>query len=801
MSAAREARMNTDENSTTPEEKDLLGQGPSEQQGGGDSPAPSADTPSEETREGSSREGPGAESGGEQSASEPREAEQASEPDKAERTSEPREAAQASEPDKAERASEPREAAQASEPDEAEQDPAPPQKAASGASSKSDDDWEEEPGDDIGNRIPDAGGGAGGQWRFGQPGRQGARPQPSPKPQQRQERGPAHQAKPVHQAKPAQQPRPAPQAAQAPQATKPASDGGGAEGEAPATDAGAAATPAEGGAAPAKKRRRRRRKGGGAGAQQQAPGAEGAQAAAGAEEEGADEGAEEGAEGAAEGAEGSADEGGEAQGGEAQGGEAQGGEKRRRPKGQSAAAAAAAAAARERPAFSIGEEVFGKVCKITPDAIWIDIAGKATGLFDRRELAEEEPPVEGDQFIATVASTGVRGGMLVLSRATARLDEARTMLEAASKSGEPVTGFVTGAVKGGLEVDIGGVRAFAPASHVDLRHGADLSYLVGQRLDFIVTQYAKKGRDVVVSRKKMLEEDAHQARLEAMSKIEPGSVHKGIVRKVVAWGAFVTIPEAGGVEGLIHMTEASHDRGARLNDLFRPGAEIEVKVLRVDEKGKLWLSRKAVTADPWDAVKEKYSVGSRHKGKVARLQPFGAFIELEPGIDGLIHTADLSLKPIQHPQEVVKVGDEIDIIVNSCDSANRKIGLHPAPPAGEESEPRQRLQQGKMVKVAVVQATEGGLVVRVLGVTGRSSRAFIPAGHTGTQRGTDLRKEFPVDTRLEAKVLEVDPRRGEAKLSIRALKEDAEKQAYQQYRAGVAREAKFGTFADLMKKS
>lgn len=736
--------MNTDENSTTPEEKDLLGQGPSEPQEGGDSPAPSADTSSGETREESS-----AEASGEQVSS-------------------------------------------ASESREAEQDPTPPQKAApapSGASSKGDDDWEEEPGDDIGNRLPDAGGGAGGPWRFGFPGRpQAAKPQPPAK-QQRQERAP--QAKP--QGKPAPQPKPAPQATPAPQASE---DGEAGEGDA-AEATTAAAAPAEGGAAPAKKRRRRRRKGGGAGAQQQAPGAEGAQAAAGADgEEGAEETAEEGAEGAAEGA---ADEGAEAQGGEAR--EAQGGEKRRRPKGPSAAAAAAAAAARERPAFSIGEEVFGKVCKITPDAIWIDIAGKATGLFDRRELADEEPPLEGDQFIATVASTGVRGGMLVLSRAPAKLDEARAMLEAASKSGEPVTGFVTGAVKGGLEVDIGGVRAFAPASHVDLRHGADLSYLVGQRLDFIVTQYAKKGRDVVVSRKKMLEEDAHRARSEAMSKIEPGSVHKGTVRKVVAWGAFVTIPEAGGVEGLIHMTEASHDRGARLSDLFKPGAEIEVKVLRVDEKGKLWLSRKAVTADPWDAVKEKYSVGSRHKGKVARLQPFGAFIELESGIDGLIHTADLSLKPIQHPQEVVKVGDEIDVIIASCDSSNRKIGLHPAPPAGEEAEPRQRIQQGKMVKVAVVQVTEGGLVVRVLGVTGRSSRAFIPAGHTGTQRGTDLRKEFPVDTRLEAKVLEVDPRRGEAKLSIRALKEDAEKQAYQQYRAGVAREAKFGTFADLMKKS
>ncbi|HEY4120795.1 MAG TPA: S1 RNA-binding domain-containing protein, partial [Byssovorax sp.] len=361
--------------------------------------------------------------------------------------------------------------------------------------------------------------------------------------------------------------------------------------------------------------------------------------------------------------------------------------------------------------------------------------------------------------------------------------------------------FVTGAVKGGLEVDFGGLRAFAPASHVDVRHGADLSYLVGERLDFQVTQYAKRGRDIVVSRRKLLEDDLKKARADSLTKITPGSIQKGVVRKVVAWGVFVALPEANHVEGLVHMTEASHDRGARLNDLFKPGDEIEVKVLRVDEKGKLWLSRKAATNDPWDTVKERYAVGSRHKGKVARLQPFGAFIELEPGVDGLIHAADLSVKPFEHPSEIVKIDEEIEVVVVSSDPGARKIGLHPAPPEGQAAEPRQRVQPHKALKVAVAQATEAGLVVRVLGVTGRGARGFIPAGHTGTPRGTDLRKQFPVGTELEAKVLEIDPRRGEAKLSIRALKDDAEKQAYQQYRAGVARDSKFGTFADLMKKS
>ncbi len=599
--------------------------------------------------------------------------------------------------------------------------------------------WDEEPGDDIGNRLPGAGG-----RRAGQQAAQAPRPPKAEPPSEPADAGEEEEA----------------------QGQAAAGPGGGGTGA---------------------KRRRRRRKGGGAGAHPPAgaPGA-GETAAAASGEEGAEA---ESSEEASAGEDAGAPEGEAAQ---------QGGEKRRRGhKGQTQAAAAL----RERPAFSVGEEVFGKVHKVASDAIWIDIAGKAMGLFDRRELLDEDPPQEGDQFIATVASTGVRGGMLVLSRAATQLEEARAKLEAASKSGETVAGFVTGAVKGGLEVDISGLRAFAPASHVDLRHGADLSYLVGQRLDFHVTHFAKKGRDIVVSRKKMLEEDVHKQRQEAMSKLEPGSVHKGIVRKVVAWGVFVALPDADGVEGLVHLTEVSHDRNAKLGDLFKPGAEIDVKVVRVDEKGKLWLSRKAVTTDPWDAVREKYAVGTRHKGRIARLQPFGAFVELEPGIDGLCHTADLSLKPIQHPSEAVKVDDEIEVVVASCDGASRKISLHPAPPAGEENEPRQRIQQGKTVKAAVVQVTDGGLIVRVLGVTGRAARGFIPAGHTGTQRGTDLRKEFPVNTRVEAKILEVDPRRNEAKLSIRALKDDAEKLAYQQYRAGVAREAKFGTFADLMKKN
>lgn len=457
---------------------------------------------------------------------------------------------------------------------------------------------------------------------------------------------------------------------------------------------------------------------------------------------------------------------------------------------------------RERAAFHVGEEVFGKVTAVTEHAIMVDLSGKALAIFDRTELAADDLiPEVGDRFVAHVHGDGSRGGLVVLTRKPLREEETKPKLEEAAKSGASITGLVTGTVKGGIEVDVDGVRAFAPGSHVDLRPGADLAHLIGQRLEFTVAQYAKRGRDVVVSRKNFIESEAKEHRKSSLAKLEVGSIVKGIVRSVVQYGAFIAIPSADDVEGLVHMTEASHDRGAKLSDVFKVGAEIDVKVLRVDDKDKLWLSHKAATADPWQEAMKTYSAGTRHKGKVMRLLPFGAFIELAPGVEGLLHTADLSFKRIEHPKDVLTEGQEIDVVVADLERGSKKIALHPAPPEGEENEPRQKVVPHKSIKVAVVSAESAGLVVRVIGLTGRHSRGFIPAGHTGTERGTDLRKHFPAGTRLDAKVIEIDPRRGEAKLSLRALKEDSEKAAYNEYRASVAKASKFGTLGDLLAKA
>ncbi len=565
---------------------------------------------------------------------------------------------------------------------------------------------------------------------------------------------------------------------------------------------------------------------------------------------------------------------------------------------------------RERPPFGYGDVVFGKITEITEDAIMVDLSGKASAIFDRRELElpddleygadgevfddELAPPVEaaaggespaagespagetpanemataaevtvtevnaeptpeapapeaaetapelpegeaaaaaapieehaheekpaaaahggskepivfpvtklevGADFIGIVHNDGGRGGLVVLTRHPKRVQRAKLVVGGAFKEKGEILGLVTGVIKGGVEVDVDGLRAFAPGSHMDLRLGIDLHPVVGKRLPFLVTQYAKRGKDVVLSRKPYLEAEAKLHRQEALKTLKVGSVVEGTVRSVVTFGAFLDI---GGIEGLVPLAEMSHNRGDGPHDVFKVGEKTPVKILNIDDRGKVWLSRRAATPDPWIEVAKKYALGTKVKGKVARLQPFGVFVELEPGIDGLIHTADLSVKRIEHPNEVVKEGDEIDVVVVHLEIGNHKIGLHPAPTGEAANETPQRVVMHKPLKVMVVGYEPNGLIVRVLGATGRNARGFISAAATGTPRGTDLRREFPMNKPLEAKVTEMDPRRGELKLSVKALSEDTERSAYRQYREQVTREAKFGTFADLLKKN
>lgn len=486
--------------------------------------------------------------------------------------------------------------------------------------------------------------------------------------------------------------------------------------------------------------------------------------------------------------------------------------KRRRKKKDGEASAAAGPAASKAPAkarpamerapFNLGEEVFGRVTAVLEEAIMVDLSGKALGIFDRKEMeADDLVPTEGDRFLARVHQDGGRGGLVVLTRKPLREETVKPEVERALRDGTTVKGLVTGVIKGGVDVDILGLRAFAPASGMDLHpQNANFTSLVGQRLDFKVTQYTNNGRDVVVTRRPMLEAEAHERRKRALEILSEGQVLQGVVRTVVEWGAFVALPEAEGLEGLIHQTEAAHDARARMSDLFKNGDKVEVKIVKIDERGKIWLSRKALIADPWQEAKDKYPTGAIIKAPVTKVEAFGAFVQLE-GIEGLIHSADMNLDKGQKPTDVYKEGEEVEVIVHQFDLRNHKVVLHPAPVGAQAAEERQKITRNGSLKVEVTKAEPAGLIVRILGVTGRASRGFIPAGQTGTARGSDLRKHFPAGQQLMAQVVDIDPRRGEPKLSISRFHEDEERSAHREYRKKLAQEANFGTLGDLLRKS
>ena len=514
-----------------------------------------------------------------------------------------------------------------------------------------------------------------------------------------------------------------------------------------------------------------------------------------------------------EGGDSEAPEGGEAASADAPGVPGAPKKKRRRRKkkkpNETAAAGREGEAPRQKPhrasdraPFHVGEEVFGKVTAVLDTAVMIDLSGKALAIFDRSEMeADDLVPSIGDRFVARVHNDGIRGGLVVLSRKPLREEEIKPKVEQAHKDGTLISGLVTGVIKGGIEVDIYGLRAFAPASGMDLHpQNANFASLVGQRLEFKVVQYEKAGRDVVVTRRPMLEAEAHERRKHALTLLQEGAVMQGVVRTVVEWGAFVALPEAENLEGLVHVTEASHDPRTPLNEIVKPGEKLEVKIIKIDEKGKIWLSRKALIADPWGEARQKFARGSRHAGKVTRLERFGAFVEIEPGIEGLIHVSDLAFDRIEHANAVLKEGQDLDVVVSNFDMRTKKVSLLPALAGERANEPVQRIERGALIKVEVVKADGPGLIVRVLGVMGRQARGFIPAGQTGTERGSDLRKHFKAGKVLDTKVLDVDPRTGEPKLSIRGFAEEEERRAHKEYRQKLKAEGGFGTLGDLLKQ-
>lgn len=347
-----------------------------------------------------------------------------------------------------------------------------------------------------------------------------------------------------------------------------------------------------------------------------------------------------------------------------------------------------------------GEIVSGTVVQINDDEVLVDVGAKSEGVIPQKELScfDLDSPASilqvGDKIDVVVLKSEDSEGRLLLSKERADAKKAWRVLEEKMNAGEPVEGVVKEVVKGGVLVDLG-LRAFLPASLVELGYVEDLSQYVGKTIKVKVIELNRSRRKVILSRKAVLEEEQAQKRADLLENLREGDVVKGIVRRLTNFGAFVDI---GGIDGLLHISEMAWHRIEHPSDVVNVGDELEVKVLRVDkENEKVSLGLKQVLPNPWDDVESKYPPGSIVEAKVVRLAPFGAFVELEPGVEGLVHVSHLADHYVTEPGEVVSEGDIIKVKVLSVEPGEKRIRLS-VREAKETKPPREREAKKQQVE-------------------------------------------------------------------------------------------------------
>lgn len=321
-----------------------------------------------------------------------------------------------------------------------------------------------------------------------------------------------------------------------------------------------------------------------------------------------------------------------------------------------------------------GEVVKGRVIGVTAKEIQVDIGYKSEGVISAEEFYDPKSIKVGDEIEVLIESKENDEGMVVLSKRKAERMQVWEKIVSEHKEGDMVSGRVVKKVKGGLTVDIG-VEAFLPASQVFLKGFGNLNQLLGQTLNFVIVKINKPRKNIVVSRKDAILRERDVAKVKIMDDLKTGQLVPGTVKNITDFGAFINIGPS--VDGLLHITDMSWGRISHPSEMLAVGDKIEVMLLAVDKTtGKVSLGLKQKTPNPWEQVEAKYPVGNRVKGKVVNLVPYGAFVELEKGIEGLVHISEFSwTKRIGHPSEVLAIGDMIEAVVLSIDKANQKIAL------------------------------------------------------------------------------------------------------------------------------
>lgn len=338
--------------------------------------------------------------------------------------------------------------------------------------------------------------------------------------------------------------------------------------------------------------------------------------------------------------------------------------------------------------LSVGDMVEGQVVSIGAEAVFVSLGGKSEGMLELDQVSDSDGKLTvavGDTVEARVVDTGRTSGCVLLRRTVGKGPQAAEELVQAHAHGLPVEGLVVATNKGGYDVTIAGVRAFCPVSQIELRFVEDPEVHVGARYSFRITKL-EQGRsriDMVVSRRALLEEEAAIAAEETRAKLHEGAVLSGVVTTLKPYGAFVDL---GGLEGMIHISELGHSRVGDPSEVVAPGQRVQVKVLRIEgakgdkKREKIGLSLKALESDPWNDATARLTEGQTLRGVVVRTQPFGAFVEIAPGVEGLVHISELGAgRRINHPREVVREGQEVEVRVLSVELDKKRISLSMTP--------------------------------------------------------------------------------------------------------------------------
>ena len=447
-----------------------------------------------------------------------------------------------------------------------------------------------------------------------------------------------------------------------------------------------------------------------------------------------------------------------------------------------------------------GEIESGQVVAVTDLGVVVNLGGKTEGLIPAQEFAELDGPfpLQPGQPVEVQRTGDRKDGYVLLSYQRVRRRRAWGKIEEAYRNKTDITGKVVDHIKGGLVVDIG-VRAFLPASQADTHPVRDLVEWKDRELAVRVLKMNRKRGNVVVSRRAILDEQVQAQRQAMLDSMAEGQTVRGVVKNVTGYGAFVDL---GGIDGLLHITDMSWGRVASPLDAVRPGEEVEVKILKYDrEKGRISLGRKQLLPDPWASVVERYVVGTKLTGKIMGLTDYGAFVELEPGIEGLVHVSEMSWsKRKQHPSKIVKVGDDVEVSVLGVDSNERRISLGMKQ---AQSDPWQQLAEkypvGTVVSGKIRNLTEFGAFLE------------IEEGFDGLIHVSDIswtgRVKNPADVykkgdAVEAKVLKIDPASRRVSLGVKQVN-DIWSTWFEKHKVGdlirgrVSRVTTFGAFVEI----